>query len=109
MCSLFPFQRKKVLDASGHLPAELIQLEQQIKEAKWKQEEYQQWINIHKEDLQRTSQEQNEGKNETSHVQEGCTLYIHRVTLFVSTCISLASYLRINSRLLWGGYFRLEF
>ena len=98
-----------MLDASGHSPAELIQLEQQIKEAKRKQELYQQEINSCKKALQRTSQEQDEGKNETSHVQEGCTLYIHRVTLFVSTCISLASYLRINSRLLWGGYFRLQF
>ena len=45
----------------------------------------------------------------TSHVQEACTLYIHRVTLFVSTCISLASYLRMNSRLLWRRCLQLEF
>ena len=71
------------MDTSGHLPAELIQLEQQIKEAKREQEQHQQAINSFKEALQRTSQQQNEGKNETSHVQEGCTLYIHRVTLSV--------------------------
>ena len=93
------------MDASGHSPAELIQLEQQIKEAKEVHEQYQQMINSNKETLQRASQEQDEGKNETSHVQEGCTLYIHRVTLFVNTCISVASYLRINTRLLWRGYF----
>ena len=71
------------MDASGHLPAELIQLEQQIKEAKREQEQYQQRMNSNKELLQRKSQEQDEGKNETSHVQEACTLYIHRVTLLV--------------------------
>ena len=75
-----------MLDASGHSPAELIQLEQQIKEAKRKQEQYQQEINFYKEALQRTSQEQDEGKNETSHVQEACTLYIelHCLLLLVS-------------------------
>ena len=83
MCSLFPFQRKKVLDASGHLPAELIQLEQQIKEAKREQEQCQQAINFYKERLQRTSQEQDEGKNETSHVPEACTLYIELHCLLV--------------------------
>ena len=53
-----------MLKASGNTPAELIHLEQEIKKAKDKQEENQQLINSYKEDLQRTSQEQDEGKNE---------------------------------------------
>ena len=53
-----------MLEASGNLPAELIRLEQKIKEAKDEQEYYQQRINFFNEDLQRTSQEQDEGKNE---------------------------------------------
>ena len=61
---MFPVQRKKLLEASGSSPAELIELEQEIKEAEEKQEEYQQVINIYKEKLQRTSQEQEEGKEE---------------------------------------------
>ena len=61
---MFPVQRKKLLEASGNSPAELIQLEQEIKKAKEQQEEYQQGINIYKERLQRTSIEQDEGKEE---------------------------------------------
>ena len=53
-----------MLKASGYLPAELIQVEQEIKEVKENQEQYQQLINTYKERLQRTSQEQDEGKNE---------------------------------------------
>ena len=53
-----------MLKASRNLPAELIQVEQEIKKAKERQEVYQQAINSYKEDLQRTSQEQDEGKNE---------------------------------------------
>ena len=53
-----------MLETSGNLPAELIQLKQEIKKAKEEQEECQQWINSYKEDLQRTSQQQDEGKNE---------------------------------------------
>ena len=75
MCSLFPFQRKKVLEASGNSPAELIQLEQKIKDAKREQELYQRLINSNKKGLQRTSQEQDEGKNKTSHVQEVIELH----------------------------------
>ena len=61
---MFPVQRKKLLKASGNSPAELIQLEQEIKKAKEKQEQYQQLINTYKELLQRTSKEQDEGKEE---------------------------------------------
>ena len=61
---MFPVQRKKLLEASGSSPAELVELEQEIKEAEEKQEECQQVINIYKEKLQRTSQEQEEGKEE---------------------------------------------
>ena len=61
---MFPVQRKKLLEASGNSPAELIELEQEIKEAKEEQELYQQLINSNKEELQRTSQEQNEGEEE---------------------------------------------
>ena len=61
---MFPVQRKKLLEASGNSPAELIQLEQGIKEAKEKQKQYQQLINSYKESLQRTSKEQDEGKEE---------------------------------------------
>ena len=61
---MFSVQRKKLLKASGNSPAELIQLEQEIQEAKEQQELYQQEINIYKEALQRTSQEQDEGKEE---------------------------------------------
>ena len=53
-----------MLKASGNLATELIQVEQEIKMAKERQEEWQQWINFYKEDLQRTSKEQDEGKNE---------------------------------------------
>ena len=63
---MFPVQRKKLLEASGNSPAELIQLEQEIKEAKEEQEQYQQAINSCKEELQRTSQEQEEGKEESN-------------------------------------------
>ena len=54
----------KVLKASRNTPPELIHLEQEIMEAKEEQEQYQQKINSYKKDLQRTSQEQDEGKNE---------------------------------------------
>ena len=53
-----------MLKASGNLTTELIHLEQEIKKAKENQEECQQLINTYKERLQRTSQEQDEGKNE---------------------------------------------
>ena len=62
-----------MLEASANSPADMMRLEQEIKDTKEEQEQYQQMINLYKEDLQRTSQEQDEGKNETSHVQEGCT------------------------------------
>ena len=61
---MFPVQRKKLLEASGNSQAELIQLEQEIKKAKQEQEECQQQINIYKEELQRTSKDQDEGKKE---------------------------------------------
>ena len=54
----------KVLKASGNPTAELIHLEQEIKKAKEEQEQCQQEINFYKKDLQRTSKEQDEGKNE---------------------------------------------
>ena len=53
-----------MLKASGNLATELIQLEQEIKKAKEEQERHQRVINSNKEVLQRTSQEQDEGKNE---------------------------------------------
>ena len=61
---MFPVQRKKLLEASENSQAELIQLEQEIKEAKEKQEQCQQQINSFKRILQRTSKEQDEGKKE---------------------------------------------
>ena len=61
---MFLVQRKKLLEASGNSPAELIQLEQEIKKAKEEQECYQRTINLNKEMLQRTSKEQDEGKQE---------------------------------------------
>ena len=61
---MFPVQRKKLLEASGNSPAELIWLEQELTKAKQEQEECQQRINICKEDLQRTFQLQDGGKNE---------------------------------------------
>ena len=53
-----------MLKASGNPTAELIHLEQEIKKAKEEQERCQQGINFYKERLQRTSQLQDEGKNE---------------------------------------------
>ena len=61
---MFPVQREKLLEASGNSPVELIQLEQEIKKAKEEQEQYQQAVNSYKERLQRTSKEQDEGKEE---------------------------------------------
>ena len=61
---MFPVQRKKLLEVSGNSPAELIQLEQGIKEAKEMQELCQLQINSYKEELQSTSKEQDEGKEE---------------------------------------------
>ena len=61
---MFPVQRKKLLEVSGNSPAELIQSEQEIKKAKQEQEQCQRVINYDKEALQRTLQEQDEGKEE---------------------------------------------
>ena len=53
-----------MLEASGNSPAELIQVERGIMLAKEEQERHQQEISFWKERLQRTSQQQDEGKNE---------------------------------------------
>ena len=73
---MFPVQREKLLEASGNSPAELIELEQEIKEAKEEQEQSQQMINMYKEELQRTSKEQDDGKKNEMYLSWPRGIYI---------------------------------